>query len=176
MNMKDAVISGYRKTFRKQGRATRSEFWYFFLWFLILEIAGRVIHDVFMAHANPSHPGLAALFVGMVWSLVVLLSAYSLMAVQIRRLHDVGRSGWWVAGSLMVSVVTEGVAAWEAIMAIKTHTLFPFLRSLGAGDHIGLLAGLVAMLGIGLTIFIFSVLPSQPQENAYGPSAIGNTP
>ncbi len=174
MNMKEAVISGYRKSFQKRGRATRSEFWYFSLWFLVLDIADQVLNRVFIAHGTVDHSPLPVLFVGMVFSVFVLISAYPLVAVQIRRLHDVGRSGWWVAASLIVSAVTEITVAWEMFTAIKAHALVPFLRSFAAGDHVGLLVGIVAVFALGITVFIFTVLPSEPRENAYGPNPLAN--
>lgn len=177
MNMKEAVISGYRKSFQKRGRATRSEFWYFSLWFLILEVIGQVFHQLLMADARTGHASLPLplLLVGMVFSLFMLLTTYPLVAVQIRRLHDVGRSGWWVGASLFVSAATELTAAWETVAAIKAGALPLFLRSLAAGDHAGLLVGLVAVIALGITVFIFTVLPSEPRENAYGPNPLGNT-
>ncbi len=174
MNMKEAVISGYRKSFRKRGRASRSEFWYFALWIIILDVIGQVFNRFLMAHSPVGHPSLILIIVGLAVSLVIILSAYPLVAVQIRRLHDVGRSGWWLAASLAVSAVTEIAMVWEFLAALKAHALVPFFRSVTAGDHMGLVLGLVVTMALGITVFIFTVLPSEPRENAYGPSPLGD--
>ena len=62
------------------GRSTRSEFWYAYLFQMII---GTVIGYV---------PFLPLLIFGLVISLVVYIP---FLAVSIRRLHDIGKSGWW---------------------------------------------------------------------------------
>ncbi|MEM7292870.1 MAG: DUF805 domain-containing protein [Pseudomonadota bacterium] len=63
------------------GRATRTQFWMFILFNIIISIVLNLI-DVM----------LGTLFLGFIYSLFVLLPA---LAVGARRLHDTGRSGWW---------------------------------------------------------------------------------
>jgi uncharacterized membrane protein YhaH (DUF805 family) len=58
------------------GRATRSEFWWFFLFQVLVMVAASMLGDVIN--------GIA--------SLALLLPA---LAVGARRLHDIGRTGWW---------------------------------------------------------------------------------
>ena len=58
------------------GRAGKAEFWWWMLFLLIASLALRLIN-----------PQLASLF-----SLATLLPS---LAVTARRLHDIGRSGWW---------------------------------------------------------------------------------
>jgi uncharacterized membrane protein YhaH (DUF805 family) len=58
------------------GRATRSEFWWFFLFQVLVMVATSMLGDVIN--------GIA--------SLALLLPA---LAVGARRLHDIGRTGWW---------------------------------------------------------------------------------
>jgi uncharacterized membrane protein YhaH (DUF805 family) len=64
------------------GRARRQEYWMFFLFSfiisLVVSVIGAIIHI----------PALSALY-----SLAVLLPT---IGVGIRRLHDTGRSGWWL--------------------------------------------------------------------------------
>ena len=74
------------------GRARRTEYWMFFLVNLIISIVvtliGRAIH---------------APILGTLYSLAVLLPA---IAVGVRRLHDTGRSGWWLLISLIPLIGT----------------------------------------------------------------------
>ena len=58
------------------GRAKRSEFWWFFLFQVLVMVAASMLGDVIN--------GIA--------SLALLLPA---LAVGTRRLHDIGRTGWW---------------------------------------------------------------------------------
>ncbi|MDE2903757.1 MAG: DUF805 domain-containing protein [Chloroflexota bacterium] len=64
------------------GRARRSEFWWFYLAYLIVTTALSTLGNV-----NPVF-GIAY------WGVAVLLFLPGL-AVSIRRLHDSGKSGWW---------------------------------------------------------------------------------
>ena len=66
------------------GRAARSEFWY---WQLFL-IVGGLVAGIFDFNVGWRGTPLASLF----WLLTLLPT----LAVAARRLHDVGRSGWWL--------------------------------------------------------------------------------
>jgi len=63
------------------GRAVRSEFWWFFLFQIIVMVVASFLGDVISG----------------IVSLGLLLPA---LAVGARRLHDIGRSGWWQLLSL----------------------------------------------------------------------------
>jgi uncharacterized membrane protein YhaH (DUF805 family) len=66
------------------GRARRKEFWYFFLFhFLFIILVGIVDQSLFKGAPLLSLPYFLA---GMVAGL----------SVSIRRLHDIGNSGWWI--------------------------------------------------------------------------------
>jgi uncharacterized membrane protein YhaH (DUF805 family) len=76
------------------GRATRSEYWYFVLFYFILSVIARVI-DITLVNPQLSlSPEIAqqgTVITGL-FSLALLLPQ---IAVGIRRLHDIGKSGWW---------------------------------------------------------------------------------
>jgi len=67
------------------GRARRSEYWYFVLANTIISIPLSYILPLAIA------PELA--LVGTIYSLAVFLPS---IAVGIRRMHDLGRSGWYI--------------------------------------------------------------------------------
>jgi len=80
------------------GRARRKEFWFFFLFnTLIFFILGFVELFLFgSGDFNPSSP--PALIITNIYSLGVLIPT---LAVSVRRLHDTGKSGWWLLISLV---------------------------------------------------------------------------
>ena len=84
MNFQQAVQSCLAKYVTFAGRAARSEFWY---WQLFLFVAG-LIAEIFDFGTDLRGSPLTSIF----W-LVTLLPT---LAVAARRLHDVGRSGWWL--------------------------------------------------------------------------------
>jgi uncharacterized membrane protein YhaH (DUF805 family) len=93
MNYYLKVLQNYA-TF--SGRARRSEYWYFFLFnvtiSLVLGFVGRVVE---------------APIISSIYSLAVLIPG---IAVGVRRMHDVGKSGWFLLIPIynFILAVTDG--------------------------------------------------------------------
>lgn len=91
------------------GRAGRSEFWWWFLFVIIVEMAANVIDSVIGTNSN-------ALFFG--WGIVTIIVGIVLFLANIsvgcRRLHDTGRSGWWQLLALIPCVGTIILIIWWA--------------------------------------------------------------
>jgi len=98
MNMIEAIKSVFSQYVGFKGRARRSEYWYFFLFnfivALVLGIIGQVIGNTILST---------------LWSLAVILPG---IAVGIRRLHDIGKSGWWLLISFVPVVGTILLIVW----------------------------------------------------------------
>ncbi|MBU3016043.1 DUF805 domain-containing protein [Poseidonibacter lekithochrous] len=65
------------------GRARRSEFWYFMLFSTIVSVICAILDYIIGSDIG---------MIGLVYSLAVLLPT---LAVGARRLHDINKSGWW---------------------------------------------------------------------------------
>jgi len=78
------------------GRARRKEYWMYTLFNIIASIA-LVIVSTILGSIDSSLALLGSLLL-MVYSLAVLVPS---LAVVVRRLHDTGRSGWWILVSLV---------------------------------------------------------------------------
>lgn len=65
------------------GRARRTEYWMFFLFNIIIALVLGFVEGLV------GSPGV----IGMLYGLAVLIPG---VAVSVRRLHDTGRSGWWL--------------------------------------------------------------------------------
>ena len=87
MGFQEAVAACFRKYVTFSGRATRPEYWYFAL-FIFLASIGLNIIDTMIFGTDYDDPSV---FSG-IFSLATLLPSIS---VSVRRLHDIGRSGWW---------------------------------------------------------------------------------
>ena len=78
MNFNDHIIVCLRKYFVFHGRATRSEFWWFHLfYFLVFLILLTFLANTFI-------------FTFFYWFFMIPLAS-----VSCRRLHDIGKNGWW---------------------------------------------------------------------------------
>jgi len=96
MNWVKRIITNYVDVLKKyatfQGRATRSEFWYFQLVnFLITLIIYVPIIILSLNHIDDS----IIIFLGALFLLYTLGTFLPQLGVMVRRLHDTGRSGWW---------------------------------------------------------------------------------
>jgi len=79
-----------------EGRATRSEYWYFILYYFLLSIVTSIIDTFFInpviLHTTTEEASKGGLL-GMLLALGLLIPS---IALAIRRLHDIGKSGWWL--------------------------------------------------------------------------------
>jgi uncharacterized membrane protein YhaH (DUF805 family) len=124
MNFWQAVASGFSNYVKFSGRAVRSEYWYWVLFVSMVSVA-TVLFDV--AIVKQHHGPLES-----VWHLVTFLPG---LAVAIRRLHDIDRSGWWIALLSIFAAICFAMLLLSAlrsivlliIMAFTVVCIFPVL-------------------------------------------------
>lgn len=88
MGFGEAVRSVFSKYATFSGRASRSEFWYFMLFYLLAVVFLQILGA-----------GNAA-------ALLPLALFLPTLAVQVRRLHDIDKSGWWALIQLIPLIGT----------------------------------------------------------------------
>ena len=83
------------------GRARRSEYWYFGLFNVIIVILAVILDNVLGLNFTMSTPDYGygsteiSLGYGWIYCIAVLIHLVPSLAVSVRRLHDVGKSGFW---------------------------------------------------------------------------------
>ena len=87
MDFGTAIKTCFSKYGTFDGQASKGEFWYWFLFAFICGVVARVV-DVFIIGIPVESYGTAYL----IGSVAFFLPSISVAA---RRLHDVGKSGWW---------------------------------------------------------------------------------
>ncbi|MBR5716497.1 MAG: DUF805 domain-containing protein [Bacteroidales bacterium] len=112
MSFIEAIKTCFAKYITFSGRARRSEHWYFFLFITLIQIVlyswimatimGPMMEFIQEGGDPKDVDTIKEIFLGsitspafivfIVFSLATLLP---IIAVQIRRMHDTGRSGWW---------------------------------------------------------------------------------
>jgi len=80
-----AIATCFRKYAVFSGRASRSEYWFFVLFQLLLLIGLMIVDGL-------AFRGSAAVFTTLAWLILILPG----LAVTARRLHDIDMSGWWI--------------------------------------------------------------------------------
>ena len=102
MNFTKSIEICFKKFATFDGRARKSEFWWFQLFCLIVELIG-IIFDHLMGYESG--------FFELVAYVIVLLPS---LAVGARRLHDTGRSGWWQLLYLTIIGIIVLIVWWVA--------------------------------------------------------------
>lgn len=77
----DYFVDAFRQYANFSGRATRQQYWMYVLIYVVIALVLSVIDSLI---------GIGLL--GLIFSLIMLVPSISIAT---RRLHDIGRSGWW---------------------------------------------------------------------------------
>lgn len=78
-----------------KGRATRKQYWLYVLFMFVLVFAIGLVGGI-TAAATGDTSKLPGLLVGGIFFLLWLVLLIPSLAIQVRRLHDTNRSGWWI--------------------------------------------------------------------------------
>lgn len=100
MGLKEAVVSVFSKYATFSGRATRSEYWFFYLFNVIMCLGLVAVCAILGAIFKGAAGAVGGYTVGTILYWIYALAAFiPNLAVSVRRLHDTGRSGFnlfWV--------------------------------------------------------------------------------
>lgn len=142
------------------GRARRSEFWYWELFTLIVGVVAGWIP-----------------FVGNLLNLAIILPT---LAVGARRLHDTDRSGWWLLMSVVPGIIVGILAIalfGSAFLGIIAGTINPDAIADIVVSNVGLLvAYLISILAAvicSIILIIWWASDSTPGTNKYGENPKG---
>ena len=95
MNTFNFYKDAFKNYVNFEGRASKSQYWYFGMWNPIVSIVISIVLNIIL-HGN-------AVYVSWVYDLIIFLPAIS---ISVRRLHDIGKSGWW---NLIIFIPLIGV-------------------------------------------------------------------
>ncbi len=170
MSFMEAVKTCFKKYANFSGRARRSEFWWFSLALIIIEIIISIIslftrdwNAYFLASRNLEHLEMLRIsycnFGGILSLIFCIVTFIPSLSVQVRRFHDVGKSGKWVIVPLLASfAIIVGIC-----MLSKENLLAPIPLIL-------IFVPLLLFGVFGIIFLVWSCLDSKPQTNKWGPS------
>lgn len=160
MTFMEAVKSCFSKYADFSGRARRSEFWFFYLFTILVSFGFTILTAFDIATGLPLFTILGGLA-----SLALILPS---LAVSVRRLHDTGRSGW--------QLVFWYLVPW--LLVIPVAILAGLGGALAGGDPTSTAIAIIAALGLAfllplagaIVLFVYFVSDTKPEDNKYGPS------
>lgn len=101
MTFSEAIKSGFHKCLTLTGRASRSEYWYWVLFIILITF----VLSFFGMTSDDS-------FIGFLTGIFFFLAH---LTVAVRRLHDLNKSGWWVLLGMIPIIGTLFLFAWFTI-------------------------------------------------------------
>ena len=119
MNFQESISVCFKKYLNFNGRASKSEFWFFYLFCIIVVFVAAFVLGMLMP-------------TDVIWIIYLpfLILKYLLLppaiAVTARRIHDFGRSGWmqciFILGFIAAEILSYNAAGW--VIFIGTLVLF----------------------------------------------------
>jgi len=96
MNFATSIKTCYSKYATFSGRASRSEYWWFALFFFIAEIAIVFLDGALFGKVTVTGSSFQSSSDRPILSLIFILTTFlPALSVLVRRLHDQDKSGWW---------------------------------------------------------------------------------
>ena len=150
MTLTESIKTCFQKYVDFNGRARRSEFWWFFLF---CTVSSLIIVSIPL--------------LGQLYMLALLMPS---LAVSVRRLHDTDRSAWWLL-LLPIAVLGFGVSL---VIALGIALMAMFGGSDNERDVLALMmiVSFALFVGCSMTLLIFCALPGTVEPNRYGPDPL----
>ncbi|MBF2753792.1 MAG: DUF805 domain-containing protein [Gammaproteobacteria bacterium AqS3] len=144
--------------FRLRGRASRAEVWWFVLFYLLVYTA-TILGDIYALGIDVSRD------VGPLNTIFSLLFFIPAITLLVRRLHDIGRSGYWAWLILLGLPILGGIALAPLVSLIPLPATLSLMLT-GMAFLGGVALGLVISFVIQI---IIALIDSQMHDNKYGP-------
>ena len=149
MTPTEAIKTSFKKFAVFRGRAQRTEFWWFFLFCLLtIPILGAVL----------------------IYPLALFLPY---LAVSARRLHDTGRSAWWLFPLMLIFILASAVSL-VGVVAFSFAGMFG--AEVNYSENIGLvvltLASAAIAVGCQIILLVLCGRPGTVGPNRYGPDPL----
>ena len=160
MDFITAIKTCFSKYADFNGRARRSEFWYWYLFTILVSMFSSWIPFA---------------------SLVMLALVIPTLAAAVRRLHDIGRSGWWVLLNVVPSIICFAfliaLLGSAIITLIAAGTYEPEMLIDNLSANIGLCFAYVlsalASFVCSIVLIVWWAKDSAPGANEYGENPKG---
>ena len=149
---------GYRNCFKYSGRATGPEWWYMYAFAWIISIFVEFLLNSGQISSSPETADVIMFF-------VVLAVYLPVISVSIRRLHDIGKSAWWllwIMSLLLVPLIILGIGELSKDLIMDYSVASKFYNT-------ALVIFAIATIGWIILFFILFSRAGEADPNKYGP-------
>ena len=162
MFMIDSLIGTLKKSLTFKGRSTKCDFWTFILFALVVDIvlgilvvltAGSIAGNIFMV----------------IFALVNLALLVPYISVSVRRLHDLGLSGFWL---WYLNPVGLPVIYMVYLLDLDkaSNKVIEKIQNTGSVWLGWILTWLFWPVGAGFTLFLLFLYDGKKEDNEFGPN------
>jgi uncharacterized membrane protein YhaH (DUF805 family) len=141
-----------------EGRASRSEYWWFYLFCVLIQILSSIIFFTFSSESFEKYVGYGYLSYNPIELFMAIILLIPSLAVHVRRLHDSGKSGWWLLSPLFAAI----------IFGFLSYILDTIGLDLGDSAYFMFL---IPMMFMVLYLYYLMLKRSDSGENKYGHNA-----
>lgn len=174
MTFGQAILKGIGETVRFRGRASRSEFWYYTLFCLILQTILFILYVLVRNMLPMQHNDSIET---KIWVVFVAAISVSHCAVSVRRFHDTEHSGWqWALTYLLPYLTLATILIWKNEYAIHLQWANPsvpgpdpFVMSWANALYI---INLVILIATSILAIVQYCKPGTEGPNYYGPDPL----
>ena len=164
----DYFIYCFKNYAKFTGRACRSEFWFFVLFNFVISNALNIMSQSLLWFNDDM---IGVVLIGNIYGLAVFIPS---LAVTVRRLHDTGKSGWWILSYHLPILLT---VVFFVVLFVQIFSEFSFyeMNKIRPEDIpwitvVGILLCLFLSLFFGIFLLVWLCTDSQPGTNKYGPN------
>ena len=147
MNFQNAIKTCIKKKYANfSGRASKSEYWWFFLFCILAGVASQLLDVVVLGQSFWVN-------YGPINTIVNLILIIPILSAGARRLHDTNRSGWW---QLLILIVLAVVYYQKGMLTKGLITSSYFIT-------------LFLALGIYILLIVWLASKGEKKKNRFGP-------
>jgi uncharacterized membrane protein YhaH (DUF805 family) len=165
MNFVDAIASGFKNYFNFKGRASRSEFWYWVLFTILLSLVLGTIETVLWPAAPIDSEDLEAVLNATLSAPTPLTSLANLLlfipglSVTARRFHDAGFSAKWLL--LLLVPVAYSIFAIVGLVAIGSSyfgSAMPSVEDFPVEVLMSIIFLIAPIFALGFAVFVIHMI------------------
>lgn len=168
------MILPLKRYFDFRGRSRRKEYWMYTLFVFLVTIVLTILDDVLglggsvTGETDLSGTSVAASGVmsgGWLTNIFALATFIPGIAVLVRRLHDIDRTGWWVLALFGLIVIGSGAMGFGMAQSVTSG-------SIGAVGILGI-AALIAGIVLGIVMLVWACTAGTSGPNRFGEDPLG---